>query len=254
MARTAAETGVMQKSAGSSPKVVLEVQDLQIGYGYSVAAIPQWTVRRGDFWMIRGANGTGKSTLLKTLAGLIPDLGGTIRWPSPIRPGYIPQSVEIHSSVNLQVLDFILLGREAMLSPRQSIFRFSHRLSEDDSVALRRLGLDKLLHRNFWNLSGGQRRRAILARTLLLAPDFLLIDEPSTGLDRESALQFYGELERLHKDEGRTILIVSHEDHYLAGWKGMQTLDPLDGMFIPSNGPEKVGATPPNRTAGRRAR
>ena len=108
MARTATETGVMQESAGSSPKVVLEVQDLQIGYGYSVAAIPQWTVRRGDFWMIRGANGTGKSTLLKTLAGLIPGLGGTIRWPSPIRPGHMSQLVEVHASVSLHGRGLVL--------------------------------------------------------------------------------------------------------------------------------------------------
>ncbi|MEQ8351762.1 MAG: ATP-binding cassette domain-containing protein [Leptospiraceae bacterium] len=228
--------------------VILELHDLRIGYGKPVASI-DWVLRSGEFWVIHGPNGCGKSTLLKTILGLISAVDGELAWKSNPGIGYIPQSVGIHPSVNLRVQDFISMGRDALHSSRKS-FRmdwagflrrnksghnqnqFQDKPSRETAI-VERLGLEDILKVNFWNLSGGQQRRAILARTLLVEPQLLLVDEPSSGLDRASASRFYEELDRLNKEEGKTILIVSHEDHYLESLSGLGRLEFRNGFFNP---------------------
>lgn len=194
-----------------------------IGYG-SPVAIVQWKVHYGDFWILRGPNGCGKSTLIKTLVGLLQPLEGQIQWHRSYNAGYIPQSVGIHPSVNLKVRDFIYMGQMALSEGRSA----SSHGGENGNPMIRiveRLELESILGRNFWDLSGGQQRRAILARTLMIRPDLLLVDEPSTGLDRPSALRFYHELDRLNKEEGKTVIVVSHEDHYLEDLEGLRVLE-----------------------------
>ncbi len=213
--------------------IVLEARRLEIGYISSVAEV-NWEPKEGQFWVIRGPNGCGKSTLLKTLVGLLSPLSGTLKWSRPLAAGYIPQSVEIHPSVNLRVLDFVMMGRRALVESGQRRLRDDTDNKVTLSAVQQRLGIGDILHRNFWDLSGGQQRRAILARTLMVEPECLLVDEPSTGLDRPSAIRFYEELNRLHKEDGKTVFIVSHEDHYLSEIEQTRILDFRDGRFVVS--------------------
>ena len=222
MDKTTTEIDSRASVTGEANAILFEA-DWTIGYGSPVASL-QWDVHCGDFWVLRGPNGCGKSTLIKTLVGLLQPLQGQIHWHRSYNAGYIPQSVGIHPSVNLKVRDFIYMGQMALFEGRST----SSRSGENDNSMIRiveRLELQSILGRNFWDLSGGQQRRAILARTLMIRPDLLLVDEPSTGLDRPSAIRFYQELDRLHKEEGKTVLVVSHEDHYLKDLNGLRILD-----------------------------
>ena len=107
----------------------------------------------------------------------------------------------------------------------------SHNAEIHKKTVVDRLGLEGILASNFWDLSGGQQRRAILARTLMVNPEVLVVDEPSSGLDRPSALRFYEELDRLHKEDGKTILLVSHEDHYLSEIQKVHRLEFDNDVF-----------------------
>lgn len=231
----------------SKEKEILSLDGLCIGYGETVARV-HWSLRKGEFWVIHGPNGCGKSTLLKTVLGLISPIEGQVRWNEKLPFGYIPQSVGIHPSVNLRVQDFISMGSDALsrdffFGPRKknhganaSVLKNangtpSHNAEIHKKTVVDRLGLEGILASNFWDLSGGQQRRAILARTLMVNPEVLVVDEPSSGLDRPSALRFYEELDRLHKEDGKTILLVSHEDHYLSEIQKVHRLEFDNDVF-----------------------
>lgn len=211
--------------------MLFSAESLSVGYTGVVARV-DWKVQEGDFWVIRGPNGCGKSTLIKTILGLLPKLGGRLNWNYRPAFGYIPQSVGMHPSVNLKVRDFILMGRRALqesLIGSKARNRVAGQEERHITSVRQHLGLEGIMEQNFWDLSGGQQRRAILARTLLVEPDLLLVDEPSSGLDRPSAAQFFRELDRLHKQEEKSIIVVSHEDHYLQDLQGLKYLDFQEG-------------------------
>ena len=81
---------------------------------------------------------------------------------------------------------------------------------EDLSWALERAQLDGMGDRDYWSLSGGQRQRALVARALVRRPSLLVLDEPTEGMDLGSQEQFLATVEALHRDEGSTILFVTH--------------------------------------------
>ena len=99
-----------------SEEVILSLDGLCIGYRETVARV-NWSLRKGEFWIIHGPNGCGKSTLIKTALGLISPVQGKIQWNQRLPFGYIPQSVGIHPSVNLRVHDFISMGSAALKRP-----------------------------------------------------------------------------------------------------------------------------------------
>ena len=160
-----------------------------------------------------GPNGAGKSTLLKAIAGLVPRVAGTIQWRgTTVRKwsrefAYLPQREEIDWSFPITVRGLVEMGRY----PQTSWWRkFSAKDTEAVDNALHALALENLQHRQIRELSGGQQQRAFLARAIAQEAHVLLLDEPFTGLDRNSS-QLLGTL--LHKlsTEGR-LVIASHHD------------------------------------------
>lgn len=137
---------------------------------------------------IVGPNGSGKSTLLKTIAGLVAPSSGTVRVfgkpPQQLAPGtigYVPQIEDVDWQFPANVRDVVSMGRY----PRLGAFgRFGaqDRKAVDDALAA--LDLTQLADRHISQLSGGQQQRAFVARAIAQEPKLLLLDEPTTGVDR----------------------------------------------------------------------
>lgn len=156
------------------------------------------TIQQGDYIGLLGSNGSGKSTLIKLILGLLQPSEGSIDRHYK-RIAYVPQQgledVFFPVTVN-ELLKFRLPARKAT--------------ADDIHAALKRVGLQDEGRKLIKNLSGGQRQRVLIARELLIHPDVLILDEPSTGLDQRSIQSLYKLLNQLHQDEGLTIILVTH--------------------------------------------
>jgi len=156
-------------------------------------------VRRGEIVTIVGPNGSGKSTLLRVLIGALPPEAGGVRCAPGLRLGYVPQALRLDASLPLTVARFLSLPR-----------RRSH---GEIAAALARAGLPDLARRPMNALSGGQFQRVLLARALMDAPDVLLLDEPTQGLDQPGSAAFYRQIDDVRRATGCGVIMVSHELH-----------------------------------------
>ena len=157
-------------------------------------------IGEGDFVTVVGPNGAGKTTLLKVLAGLAPAESGRVYRRPGLTVGYIPQHIQIEASLPMATERFLRLGRGRV---DQGVL---------DGIA-EETGIAPLLERPIQALSGGEWQRVLLARALMRQPDAIILDEPAQNLDISGQLAFYGLLERIHRDRGLAIAMVSHDLH-----------------------------------------
>lgn len=197
---------------------IIEVDDLTAGYERDnpVFSNISMTVKRGQFTAIVGGNGCGKSTLLRVILGLHPVVKGEVRlFGEPLsrfrmhrRIGYLPQTPNLLPSFPANVMEIVCSG---LLSEKS----FPRRITAADRLravaVLQQLGVESFQHRFISELSGGQRRKVLLARALVTNPELLIMDEPTTELDPASREAFYTMLRHLNTDCGVTILLVSHD-------------------------------------------
>lgn len=178
--------------------------DLDIGYdGKTVVSDLNLKINDGDYLCIVGENGSGKTTLMKTLLGLIPLLGGSIQGLNKNDIGYLPQISDIQK-------DFPATVEEVVLSGTKKLF---YRKKEKDLMRfnLERLNIANLSKCKFSELSGGQRQRVLLARALCASKKILLLDEPVSGLDPKATAMMYEIINKLNKEDGMTIIMISHD-------------------------------------------
>lgn len=178
--------------------------DLDIGYdGKAVVSGLNFEINDGDYLCIVGENGSGKTTLMKTLLGLIPLLGGSIQGLNKNDIGYLPQISGIQK-------DFPATVEEVVLSGTKKLF---YRKKEKDLMRfnLERLNIANLSKCKFSELSGGQRQRVLLARALCASKKILLLDEPVSGLDPKATAMMYEIINKLNKEDGMTIIMISHD-------------------------------------------
>jgi manganese/zinc/iron transport system ATP- binding protein len=191
----------------------LVLSDVTIAYGRNVVlAHVHADIPRSQVVSIVGSNGSGKSTLLKAIAGLVPLAGGEIRlFDEPIvrarrRVAYVPQREEVDWAFPVSVWDVVMMGRY----PRRGWLRRS--TAEDAEIArdaLDRLGMAGLAGRQIAELSGGQQRRAFIARAVAQEPDVILLDEPMAGIDAETHDRIL-ELFEEWRAEGKVVLQATH--------------------------------------------
>ncbi|HEX2971549.1 MAG TPA: ABC transporter ATP-binding protein [Tepidisphaeraceae bacterium] len=181
------------------------------------------TVREGEFLAIEGRSGSGKSTLMHLLGALDVVDGGTIDYEgtefgsmsaaerSRLRNrhfGFVFQFY--HLLPELNVLENTLLAPMIELSWRQ--FRAKRaELREQAAGVLEQLGMGHRLKHRPATLSGGERQRVAIARALMNQPRVLFADEPTGNLDTETGRQIMDVLEKLHREKGQTILMVTHD-------------------------------------------
>ena len=171
---------------------------------------------RGEFTVILGKNGTGKTLTLHTLAGLRPPASGTItlgeqdlyaipRRELAQRLALLPQDAD--DVFPTTVFDAALMGRH----PHVGRFSLESQTDRDTTfAALERVGLGGMADRELDTLSGGERRRLGIAQTLTQAPDFYLLDEPTNHLDPQHQLETLG-LYRELVDQGACVVATMHD-------------------------------------------
>jgi ABC-type Mn2+/Zn2+ transport system ATPase subunit len=197
---------------------VLRLRDVSLGYGKrTILEHVSLEVAGGEFVALLGPNGAGKTTLLRGIVGLIPVMAGTLEFEfdRAITPlGYVPQREALDPTFPLTVFEIVLMGTYARLGPLRRVGR---RQREVASRALDLVGLGAIAEQRFASLSGGQTQRALIARALAAEPTFLVLDEPTAGVDAEATATIMGVLGRLNRDEGLTVLLVTHQLRMLRG-------------------------------------
>ncbi len=191
----------------------LVLRDVTIAYGrHVVLAHVDADIPRSQVVSIIGPNGSGKSTLLKAIAGLVPLVSGEITlFGAPIdrmrrHVAYVPQREDVDWTFPVTVRDVVMMGRY----PLRGWLRGSS--SEDHAVvadALAHLGIASLAQRQVGELSGGQQRRAFIARALAQESDVILLDEPMTGIDAETHDRILELFEEWRAD-GKVVLQATH--------------------------------------------
>jgi phospholipid/cholesterol/gamma-HCH transport system ATP-binding protein len=192
---------------------MIEVSDLTIGWGSKVLLKDlAFRVARGDIFVVLGGSGCGKSTLLRHLIGLETPLSGQIGFAPEIEQrarGGRPSSGVMFQSGAL--LGSFTVGENVALQLEQWTSLPSDAIQTIACAKLRLVGLDGAIDKMPSELSGGMRKRAAIARAMVLEPELLFLDEPSAGLDPVTANDLDELILDLNRTLGTTIVIVTHD-------------------------------------------
>jgi zinc transport system ATP-binding protein len=208
-------------------ETLIRTQHLTVGY-YRTPIVSglNFSIHAGDCWCVVGRNGCGKSTLLSTLMGLLAPLTGSLWLHPALRQGraigYVPQRCDLRQHVPTTVREFVSLGLVGtpVADPATALTR-----------ALAEVGLGDRAMTSYSTLSGGQRQRALIARALIREPAFLVVDEPTTGLDLSAQTALADVLGHLSRSKGLGVVLVTH-DFALATRLGTHALLIHDGTAI----------------------
>ena len=167
-------------------------------------------IKEGEYLCIVGENGTGKSTLVKAILGLISPSEGKIHFNGIKQNeiGYISQNSAIPDNFPASIYEIVLSG---CLNSKKFMPFYSKNDKEKADKYLKLLELDDLKHKSFSQLSGGQIQRALLARALCATKKVILLDEPTTGLDPIATSELYEIINSLNKENQITVIAVSHD-------------------------------------------
>ena len=226
----------------------IEINDLTMAYGDNVIQKDlDFTINRGDIFIIMGGSGCGKSTLLRHLIGLIKPSRGSIFYNSinfwdteeeernriMRNLGVLYQSGALWSSMTLAENVALPLEEYTNLSPA--------RIKESVSLKLSLVGLAGFEEFYPSEISGGMQKRAGLARAMALDPEILFFDEPSAGLDPISARRLDELIIELRESLGSTIVVVTHElASIFAIGNNSVFLDPVTKTMLAEGDPKKL--------------
>lgn len=189
-------------------------QDLCLGYDENILVSNlNFKIEEGNYLCIVGENGTGKSTLMRTILRLQKPLSGSITTSDGIEQnqiGYLPQQTEIQRDFPASVWEIVLSGFQAKPG---FLFWYSAAQKKEAMANIERMGIKDLVNKCYRNLSGGQQQRVLLARALCATKKMLLLDEPVTGLDPIATNEMYELIDSLNKS-GISIIMISHDIHF----------------------------------------
>ncbi len=227
-------------------KAAFEVQQVSHRYARDpVLRQLEFSVEAGEFFIIIGPNGSGKTTLLKIMAGIVPcKKGKVLVFDRPIerysareraaKIAYVPQASM--PEFPFTVMETVLMGRTPYLGPLG--------IEEDTDIRIARealafTGMEHLADRKIDQLSGGEQQRAAIARAICQQPDIILLDEPTAALDLAHQVRIMDLMESLKKEEGITVVMVSH-DLNLAAMYGQRLLLLESGRLAGLGAPDEV--------------
>ncbi|HDZ84214.1 MAG TPA: metal ABC transporter ATP-binding protein [Nitrospirae bacterium] len=174
-----------------------------------------FSIEEGSIVAIIGPNGAGKTTLIRAVLGLIPyETGSVLMFGKPfkhnnshVRVGYVPQKIEFDRTFPLTVLELLRFT----VPPFYSL-PFRDRSGEEHiNSLLKTVGMQDLINRSIGSLSGGELQRVMIAKAIVNDPHILFLDEPASGVDIEGQERFYDLVRRLNKENGLTVILISHD-------------------------------------------
>lgn len=194
------------------------------------------TVKRGEFVALMGPSGSGKSTLLHLIAGMDRPTGGRLtvleEEPAAMSERNLARWRNNHIGFVFQSFNLIpvLTAEENVELPLKLTSLARARRKEMGQTALKLVGLDDRLDHFPRQLSGGQEQRVAIARAIVTDPDLILADEPTGNLDATSARDVLALLQKLNRDFGKTVVMVTHDPHSAAAAARIIHLD--KGKFV----------------------
>lgn len=202
----------------SDNEVMLSFSHTAVGYGEKlVLKDVSFQVTKGEYVALIGSNGTGKSTLIKCVSGLLPLAGGEVeicgKNSKKLKPkerarlvAVVPQSYYV--DYDFTVEDIVMMGRNPYID-------FRHRESKEDREiaerAMKMTKTDVFRDRPYNELSGGERQRVILARAITQQPEIILLDEPTSALDLHHQIEVMELIRELNEKEHITVMAVLHD-------------------------------------------
>ena len=201
----------------------------------------EFAVPRGEFVALMGPSGSGKSTLLHLIAGMDRPTDGTLfvlgEQPASMGERSLARWRNHHIGFVFQSFNLIpvLTAQENVELPLKLTSLARARRREMAQTALKLVGLEDRLDHFPRQLSGGQEQRVAIARAIVTDPDIILADEPTGNLDANSAREVLALLQKLNKDFGKTIVMVTHDPHSAAAASRMIHLD--KGKFVEADAP-----------------
>ena len=194
------------------------------------------TVKRGEFVALMGPSGSGKSTLLHLIAGMDRPTGGVLKVledePAAMSERNLARWRNHHIGFVFQSFNLIpvLTAEENVELPLKLTSLARARRKEMGQTALKLVGLEDRLDHFPRQLSGGQEQRVAIARAIVTDPDLILADEPTGNLDAASARDVLALLQKLNRDFGKTVVMVTHDPHSAAAAARIIHLD--KGKFV----------------------
>ncbi len=237
-------------------KPMIEARDLTVAYGdYALLKNVDFTVNEGDIFVIMGGSGSGKSSLLRVLTGLMPPAGGSVfvdgkdfgnatpaeKTALMKECGILYQSGALFSSMTLA---------ENIAMPLQQYTDYStETINELVSLKLALVGLNGFEDFYPSEISGGMKKRAGLARALALDPKIVYFDEPSAGLDPVSSKLLDDLILDINQSLGITVVVVTHElDSIFAIGSNSVFVDSASKSILARGNPRELLKNPPNDT------
>ena len=191
---------------------IIKCEHTDFGYENQDAVVDlNLEIYPGDYLCVVGENGSGKSTLIKGILGLLKPTGGTLTVADDLKRGgigYLPQQTAAQKDFPATVQEVVLSGTLSRRGNRPFYSMAERKLAAHN---LERLGIEHLKNKCYRELSGGQQQRVLIARALCATEQLLILDEPITGLDPSAIQDFYHLVKKLNKEDGITIIMVSHD-------------------------------------------
>jgi ABC-type Mn2+/Zn2+ transport system ATPase subunit len=187
---------------------ILTVENLNVNFGKNIVLKNvSFAIDEGDYLMILGPNGAGKSVLIKSILGINQYIGEVKIFDKTIDEvraeiGYVPQYVTMDRSSPMTVRELVNLGI------------FDRKMMNKNKIVVQEIekaGLIKKIDEMFGDLSGGQIKRALIARALVSKPKILFLDEPLAGVDMVGEQNMFDLLEKENKENKLTIVMISHD-------------------------------------------
>jgi zinc transport system ATP-binding protein len=200
-------------------KNIIEVEKVSFSYEKGKTVLDKITlaIHQGDYIGLVGPNGAGKTTLLKIMLNLLTPSKGVVKlfgqniqdfedWK---KVGYVPQrAASFDVNFPASVFEVVLMGRTCGKKIFQQTIQVDKEAVKD---ALEKVDMWEYKDSLIGDLSGGQQQRVFIARALVNSPTIIFLDEPTTGVDQKTQDNFYALLQKLNKDFGLTLVLVSHD-------------------------------------------
>jgi len=210
---------------------MIEFRNVSLTYGKKeIFKSLSFEIFENNFLGIVGPNGSGKTTILRSIMGLIKPSAGVIIKSDRVRFGYCMQRQFIDTLFPFTVFETVLMARTSLIGPLKTPSR-EDRIEAEKALDV--MGIMSLKDTSFHDLSGGQKQRVLLARSLATRPNFLILDEPTTDLDITMKREILELVKNFNVKEKLTMILVTHELNEIINYA-------QEFMFLDGNIPQKI--------------